>query len=62
VLKAIRDDPATRRGMAENCRRIAVEEYSLETQGRSYTELYERLVGERAAATPERAVAGVALT
>lgn len=30
VLRAVRDDPATRCGMAENCRRIAVEEYSLE--------------------------------
>jgi glycosyltransferase involved in cell wall biosynthesis len=44
VLRAVRDDDATRRGMAENCRRVALEEYSLDVQSRSYTRLYETLV------------------
>ena len=48
VLRAVRDDPATRRGMAENCRRVAVEEYSLEGAGPElYVRLYETL-GRRA--------------
>ncbi len=54
VLKAIGDDPATRRGMAENCRRIAVEEYSLEAQGRSYARLYESLISKGPTVAPAR--------
>jgi glycosyltransferase involved in cell wall biosynthesis len=36
--------PARRAEMAANCRRIAVEEYSVEVQGRRYLDLYERVV------------------
>jgi len=56
VLRAVRDDPATRRGMAENCRRIAVEVYSLEAQGGSYARLYETLVGKPASEVAHREI------
>ncbi len=47
VLKATRDDAPTRRGMAENCRRIALAEYSLDVQARQYAKLYEQLIAIR---------------
>ena len=48
-------DPAKRAEMAQNCRRIAVEEYSLEVQARAYATLYEKLLIERPTqATPAR--------
>jgi hypothetical protein len=34
--------------MSENCRRIAVEEYALETQARRYAALYETVLGNAA--------------
>jgi len=37
-------NPERRRVMSENCRRIAVEEYSLVIQARRYVELYERVL------------------
>jgi glycosyltransferase involved in cell wall biosynthesis len=37
-------DPARREEMGVNCRRIAVEEYSLELQARRYSELYKSLI------------------
>lgn len=45
LVEALSDD-ATRPIMSENCRRIAVEEYSLETQAAAYVRLYERLIAE----------------
>jgi len=38
------EDGARRREMATNCRRIAVEEYSLELQAKRYSELYKSLL------------------
>ncbi len=43
IAGLLEDDPK-RREMARNCRRIAVEEYSLEVQARRYVELYERML------------------
>ena len=37
-------DPVKRKEMGVNCRRIAVEEYSLELQARRYSELYKSLL------------------
>ena len=45
IVSALSDD-ATRAKMSENARRIAVEEYSLETQAAAYVRLYERLIAE----------------
>ena len=45
IVTALSDD-ATRARMGENCRRIAIEEYSLETQAAAYVRLYERLIAE----------------
>ena len=42
---ALLQDDATREEMSRNCRRIAVEEYSLEGLGRNYRHLYERILG-----------------
>ena len=38
------DHPEKRREMAENCRRIVVEEYSIEMQARQYLSLYKSLL------------------
>jgi len=38
------EDHNARKEMAANCRRIAVEEYSLELQARRYNELYKSLL------------------
>lgn len=43
ILSLIHDEK-TRREMSSNCRRIAVEEYSLELQARRYSELYKSLL------------------
>ena len=45
IVSALSDD-ATRAKMSENARRVAVEEYSLETQAAAYVRLYERLIAE----------------
>ena len=45
IVTALSDD-AGRAKMSENARRVAVEEYSLETQAAAYVRLYERLIGE----------------
>jgi len=50
------DDQARER-MAENCRRIAVEEYSIETQASAYLKLYETLVARTANSPVSSAVA-----
>jgi glycosyltransferase involved in cell wall biosynthesis len=44
AIKGLLGDQDRRRQMAENCRRIAVEEYALEVQARRYAELYASLV------------------
>jgi glycosyltransferase involved in cell wall biosynthesis len=38
-------NPTLRAAMATNCRRVAVEEYSLEIQARRYINLYETILG-----------------
>ena len=43
ALDWLLQDEAGRSAMAANCRRIAVEEYALETQSRRYLELYRRI-------------------
>jgi glycosyltransferase involved in cell wall biosynthesis len=43
----LRQDVAKWTEMSANCRRIAVEEYSLEIQARHYIELYQQLVARR---------------
>lgn len=45
IVAALSDD-ATRMQMSQTCRRIAVDEYSLEIQAAAYARLYERLVAE----------------
>jgi len=44
AIAAVLGDPARRAAMSAHARRIAVEEYSLELQGRRYAELYATLV------------------
>jgi glycosyltransferase involved in cell wall biosynthesis len=44
AIVEILENPALREEMSENCRRIAVEEYALETQARRYAALYETLL------------------
>jgi glycosyltransferase involved in cell wall biosynthesis len=43
IVEALRDDQ-TRQKMAHNCRRVALEEYSIETQASAYLKLYETLL------------------
>ena len=52
VLRAVRDDDATPGGMAENCRRIALEEYALGGVARRYAGLYEALIAAATGAAP----------
>ena len=49
AVRKLLADPAKRAEMSANCRRIAVEEYSLDVQARAYAALYERLCKERSA-------------
>jgi glycosyltransferase involved in cell wall biosynthesis len=51
IVTALADD-AGRATMSAHCRRIAVEEYSLEVQAAAYVRLYERLIAERAGRRP----------
>lgn len=44
AIKNLLNDPDLRARMAENCRRIVLEEYSLEVQARAYRSLYESIV------------------
>jgi glycosyltransferase involved in cell wall biosynthesis len=48
AVKQVLSDPAGRAELAANCRRIAVAEYSLEVQARSYETLYRSLVNDAA--------------
>jgi glycosyltransferase involved in cell wall biosynthesis len=43
AIRELLHDPIKRKAMATNCRRIAVDEYSLDLQTRRYTSLYESL-------------------
>jgi glycosyltransferase involved in cell wall biosynthesis len=47
AVKRVLSDPQKRARMGESCRRIAVEEYSLEVQAAAYRSLYESLVEAR---------------
>ena len=44
AVRRVLSDPAKRSRMSENCRRIAVAEYSLEVQAKSYETLYRSLI------------------
>jgi glycosyltransferase involved in cell wall biosynthesis len=44
AISQLLDNPIRCRAMSENCRRIAVEEYSLETQAQAYLRLYRSLL------------------
>jgi glycosyltransferase involved in cell wall biosynthesis len=44
AISAILQNPVLRAEMSQNCRRIAVAEYSFEIQSRSYIELYRSLI------------------
>jgi glycosyltransferase involved in cell wall biosynthesis len=46
AIAQLLDDPLRRKMMADNCRRIAVEEYSLEIQAHRYIELYKKILNE----------------
>jgi glycosyltransferase involved in cell wall biosynthesis len=52
AVKAALSDPDRLNEMAQNCRRIAVAEYSLEVQAAAYKALYERLVAARRDSRP----------
>jgi glycosyltransferase involved in cell wall biosynthesis len=43
AIRSMLRDPETLRGMSAHCRRIAVEEYSIEVQAKAYVRLYESL-------------------
>ena len=47
AIAELLQNPAKRTEMAENCRRIATEEYSLEVQAQRYVDLYETIRGEQ---------------
>lgn len=49
AIAAMLNDPERREEMSANCRRIAVNEYALETQARRYVQLYESMVIDTAA-------------
>jgi len=43
ILKLIKDE-SKREEMSQNCRRIAMQEYSLEVQAKTYGKLYESII------------------
>ena len=49
ALKRVLSNPAKRAEMAANCRRVAVEEYSLDVQAAAYRSLYESLLSRKPA-------------
>lgn len=53
AIKNLLNDPHRRRQMSVNCRRIAVDEYSLEIQASRYMELYASLLHRNSGATPK---------
>jgi glycosyltransferase involved in cell wall biosynthesis len=62
IVKLLRD-PTGRAGMSQHCRRIVLEEYSLDVQARQYVRLYESLLAQRALghASPATAIQPAAL-
>ena len=44
AIAALLGEPERREGMAKECRRIALEEYSLELQAQRYEALYQELL------------------
>ena len=60
ILAALTSDDQ-RRSMAATCRRIAVEEYSMEVQSRAYLALYETLVARAKQQSPVPAPSGRAV-
>jgi glycosyltransferase involved in cell wall biosynthesis len=53
AVKQVLSEPAKRAEMSANCRRVVLEEYSMEVQARAYAALYEQLCRERAAEAPK---------
>jgi len=49
AIVSLLQDTTTRVEMSKNCRRIAVEEYSLSVQARRYIELYEAMLNRPSA-------------
>jgi len=47
AVRKVLSDPAGRAQMADNCRRIAVAEYSLDVQAAAYRSLYESLLEKK---------------
>jgi glycosyltransferase involved in cell wall biosynthesis len=47
AIRKVWDDPIKAREMSANCRRIAVEEYSMDVQARAYVRYYEEILGQR---------------
>jgi len=57
AVRRVLSDPAKRSQMSENCRRIAVAEYSLEVQAKSYETLYRSLIESRRSVSTHRGTA-----
>ena len=55
AVKQVLSDPGRRAALAENCRRVAVQEYSLEVQASAYRALYESLVARARTQPPQEA-------
>lgn len=53
IVELLRD-AGRRVEMSDNCRRIAVKEYSLEAQAQRYVELYEKVLAQNQASSAER--------
>jgi glycosyltransferase involved in cell wall biosynthesis len=47
AVREVLEDPVRHAAMSANCRRVAVEEYSLELHARRYMELYESIIAGR---------------
>jgi len=58
AVRRVLSDPARRSRMSENCRRIAVAEYSLEGQAKGYETLYRSLIGSRRSVSTHGGTAG----
>lgn len=59
ILSALSNDDA-RHAMAAHCRRIAIEEYSMEVQSRAYLTLYETLIARTAPNAANSGISGFA--
>jgi glycosyltransferase involved in cell wall biosynthesis len=58
AIRSLLETPATREAMAVNCRRVAVAEYTLETQARRYAQLYRAIQTGQSAALTDVSEAG----